>query len=132
MKILPWNRALSNFDIINIVQSTPCISTYFRGVFSRDEISSQLKQAKTIECSIINLDVKDGVGTHWTTYFKFKNHIYYYDSFGNLPAPKELICYFNKKNYEIFYNREQDQPFNSLICGHLCLCFLYNIITSCC
>src|SRR6266576_1770313 len=125
MKILPWNRPLSNLDINNIVRSTPCISKYFRGVFSRDEILL-LKKAKKIECSIINLDIKKGKGTHWTVYFKNGNCVYYYDSFGNLPPPKEFISFFN--NVAIFYNRDRDQEFNSIICGHLCLCFLYKII----
>jgi len=127
MKILPWNRALTDFDIIKIVKKTPLINTYFRGVFSRDEITLSLKQPRKVECSIINLDVKEGTGTHWTAYFKSGNNVYYYDSFGNLPPPKELVAYFSRGE-EIFYNRNQDQEFNSIICGHLCLYFLYKII----
>ncbi len=125
MKILPWSIPLSNVDINNIIQQIPQLLKYFRGVFSRDEILPLLKKPKNIECSILNLDTRNGPGSHWTAYFKIRKNIYYYDSFGNLPPPKELLNYFKEK--EIFYNRNREQEFNTIVCGHLCLCFLYKV-----
>jgi len=120
--MLPWSRALTDFDINRLISKTS-LSSLFQGVFSRDEILKRQFSFLPIECGIINLDLESGIGTHWTAYFKTKNRVYYYDSFGNLQPPKEFISLFDK--YEIFYNRNRDQEFNSVICGQLSLCFLF-------
>lgn len=75
------------------------------------------------ECAIINLDDKDGPGTHWTAYIKNGIHVWYFDSFGNLPPPKELQRYL--RGSKIQYNHDRLQQLNSFNCGHLCLEFLY-------
>lgn len=81
------------------------------------------------ECGIINLDISSGPGTHWTAYVKKNNSIIYFDSYGNLRPPNEVITYFfsdgslNKVNY----NHDQMQTYNSNNCGHLCIKFLYNV-----
>lgn len=75
------------------------------------------------ETGIVNLDDTHGAGTHWTCYKRFKDTIFYFDSFGNLPPPKELLKYFgNVRN--IVYNYERRQAENTSVCGHLCLEFL--------
>lgn len=78
----------------------------------------------TNESAIINLDDKDGPGTHWVAYRKRKNKVLYFDSFGNLKPPLELIEYF--KPAKINYNYQRYQQFDTFICGHLCLKFLSN------
>lgn len=75
------------------------------------------------ESGIINLDSKEGPGTHWVAYKKRGSIVKYYDSFGNLKPPTEVIRYF--RGSTIHYNYERDQEFNTSICGHLCLKFLY-------
>lgn len=78
------------------------------------------------ECGVINLDDKDGVGTHWCAYYKNNNICSYFDSFGNLKPPLELITYFGS-SCRIFYNHKRYQDFNTFNCGHLCLQFLYEM-----
>lgn len=81
------------------------------------------------ECAIINLDNKTGPGTHWVAYRKFKSNIEYFDSFGNLGPPKELLKYFLQRNLnknKIIYNYKKFQNYNTYNCGHLCLKFLIN------
>lgn len=73
------------------------------------------------ECGIINLDSSAGDGTHWVAYYKTDKENHYFDSFGNLQPPKELIKYLGNK---ISYNYTQIQKFNSFNCGHLCIKFL--------
>lgn len=75
------------------------------------------------ETGIINLDDKNNEGTHWTAYKKHGSKVLYYDSFGDLRPPKEVVRYF--KGCKIFYNIEREQEFNTFICGHLVLNFLY-------
>lgn len=74
------------------------------------------------ESGIINLDDSHGEGTHWVCYRKVGLDVYYFDSYGNLPPPKEFVNYMN--DIEIFYNRSRVQQFDSFLCGHLCLLYL--------
>jgi hypothetical protein len=79
------------------------------------------------EAAIINLDDASGVGTHWVAYRKKKFEATYFDSFGDLPPPIELVQYLRKgseaaRNIYYTYNRRQD--FGTVWCGHLCLKFL--------
>lgn len=76
------------------------------------------------ECGIVNLDSNSGPGTHWVCYSKIGNEVSYYNSFGKLKPPLELISYF--KNSKILYNYQSDQSYDSFVCGHLCLLYLYN------
>lgn len=92
----------------------------------KDNLPSS-KTIKKYESGIINLDDSKGNGTHWIAYKKQNNNIFYYDSFGLDKIPKLVLKYFekNKKNKIYSYNN-QDQQFNEVICGHLCLKFLIN------
>lgn len=77
----------------------------------------------TYECGIVNLDILSGSGTHWVAYNKHNRNVVYFDSFGNLKPPHELLTYLGDN---ISYNYTSYQNYNSVICGHLCLRFLYN------
>lgn len=86
------------------------------------------KKIKKHESGIINLDDHLGKGTHWTAYVKNNKIINYFDSFGNLRPPTEVITYFysdGSKN-NIKYNYNKYQSFNATTCGHLSLQFIYN------
>ena len=81
-------------------------------------------QPLTNETAIVNLDSSLGSGTHWVCYRKVGKSIYYFDSFGNLRPPRELLRYFG--DCEVNYNYRRVQTFDSVVCGHLCLKFLLN------
>lgn len=81
---------------------------------------------KNNECAVVNLDSIRGPGTHWVAYFKMNDKVYYFDSFGNLPPPSELVRYF--RNCRIIYNHVRFQKFTEINCGHLCLKFLYSCV----
>lgn len=81
----------------------------------------------TNETGIVNLDSNAGPGTHWVCYQKKANLVQYFDSFGDLKPPLELIKYFGR-NITIKYNYKRKQAFNSVACGHLCLQFLRNVL----
>lgn len=81
------------------------------------------KEPRRIESGIINLDDKNGPGTHWVAYKKRGNEIVYFDSFGDLRPPADLVEYFGNVG-SVKYNYEKYQNYNTVNCGHLCLKFL--------
>lgn len=74
------------------------------------------------ESGIINLDSKEGFGSHWCCWKKSGNQVIYFDSFGNLKPPKDLMEYLGVA--KVAYNYETYQNYDSFDCGHLCLKFL--------
>ena len=78
------------------------------------------------ETAIVNLDDRNGNGTHWVAYRKINDEVEYFNSFGDLIPPKDLLSYWNVANIKYNYHRYQD--FNSVNCGHLCLQFLAGAI----
>lgn len=82
------------------------------------------KKVWKYETGIVNLDT--GRGTHWTGYIKRNNEALYFDSFGNLRPPKEVVSYLRSAGpCLIRYNYERQQSFTDFNCGHLVLKFLY-------
>lgn len=118
-------RPLTYVDLHAFGQHLP----HFRGVFMRDSLPAKPKRNV---CAILNLQTSDEDGSHWVTYIKHKNQKYkkrnggtniiYFDSFGDLRPPQELIDYLGPN---IMYNHDSFQDYNTIICGHLCLLFLY-------
>lgn len=79
---------------------------------------------KRYESGIINLDSVQGPGTHWVAYRKIGDDVLYFDSFGSLKPPIELVRYLGP-DCKIKYNSNAYQTYNTINCGHLCLEFLY-------
>lgn len=80
------------------------------------------KNIKDQETGIVNLDNDHGAGTHWVAYSKKDNLVTYFDSYGDLQPPIELIKYFRGSSIQYNYISYQQ---SSYVCGHLCLLFLY-------
>jgi len=67
-----------------------------------------ISAARRNKNGIVNLD--DARDTHWVAYAKRDNHVIYFDSFGNLQPPKELVRYFGNGVTKIEYNRTPIKP----------------------
>lgn len=78
------------------------------------------------ESGIVNLDDAANPGTHWVAYAKRDNRVVYFDSFGNLRPPKELVRYLGD-GVTIEFNRTSYQTYDQNICGQLCLQFLRRV-----
>lgn len=100
---------------------------HFKGVLMRNELNNnnnkKKKKSSNRECAILNLQTNRESGSHWVAYKKRGDIVEYFDSFGNLPPPKELKNYFH--DCKIYYNYNRFQDYNTYNCGHLCLKFLY-------
>lgn len=117
-RLIVPNKALTNMELERYAF---CLKIpFFRGVFMKDNLPPNIRLNET---GVVNLDNTEGPGTHWVCYKKIGETIYYYDSFGDLPPPKELLHYFRQTPH-LFYNYERQQASDTLICGHLCLEFL--------
>ena len=79
------------------------------------------------ESGIVNLDDATGPGIHWVAYAKRNNRVMYFDSFGNLRPPKELVRYFENDAMAIEYNRTSYQTYDQSFCGQMCLRFLQTV-----
>lgn len=113
-------RPLTNVDLQKFAKKLKI--AHFRGVFMLDDLQSQRPQP--IESGIVNLDTNAGVGTHWVAYYKNGDTVQYFDSFGNLRPPSEVLAYF-KTCKQVVYNHCAFQSFSDTYnCGHLCLKFL--------
>lgn len=113
---------LSNYDIIDIVMQLRI--PHFHGVFMRDMLMKKGKPAVK-ECWILNHGSSKTEGTHWTALAKNFDTVLYFDSFGKLPPPLEVLDYLGS-NVKLYYNAKRYQNYGTSICGHLCLRFLYD------
>ena len=127
-------QPLSNFDIIRICKKLKISN--FKGCFMCDEIRSFCGND---ECFILNTDVSSSFGTHWVAVdiagafdaygagacdaYGADGTTYYFDSFGLEPT-EEIKRYCKEPR---FYNSFEFQKPNEVICGHLCLYFLYRM-----
>lgn len=116
---------LTNFDIIHLAKKLEI--PHFDGVFMRDTLTGK-KRTRSRECWVLNHGSSDTDGTHWTALAKNGTTALYFDSFGKLPPPLEVINYLSKhrNNIRLFYNSKKYQSYGTTICGHLCLRFLYD------
>lgn len=113
---------LSNYDILDLAMKLKI--PHFHGVFMRDTLSK--KPGPTAqECWILNHGSSETNGTHWTALAKKFDTAFYFDSFGKLPPPLEVLDYLDN-HINLYYNAKRYQNYGTVICGHLCLRFLHD------
>lgn len=113
---------LSNYDILDLAAKLKI--PHFHGVFMRDTLSMKRRPA-IHECWILNHGSSNTDGTHWTALAKNCNTALYFDSFGRLPPPLEVLDYLGD-DVNLYYNVKRYQNYGTTICGHLCLRFLHD------
>ena len=114
-------QPLSNFDIIRFCEKLKIDN--FKGCFMREEIGNLDATSNSDECFIMNFDESSSQGTHWIAVNIVSGTTYYFDFFG-LPPTEEIKRYCKEPKY---YNSFEFQKPNKVICGHLCLYFLYRM-----
>lgn len=115
---------LSNYDILDLIVKLKI--PHFHGVFMRDTLLLNKSKPAMQECWILNHGSSQSNGTHWTALAKNNNVAFYFDSYGKLPPPLEVIDYLNGHDVQLYYNVKRYQNYGTTICGHLCLKFLYD------
>lgn len=91
----------------------------------RDELLKKSKP-KIKECWVLNHGSTQTDGTHWSAVCIEYDKAYYFDSFGKLAPPLEVVKYVGDVDIQLYYNTKKYQNYGTNICGHLCLRFLYD------
>ena len=121
------DKTLTNIDLIDYAKKLKIYK--FRGIFMRNTLPKKLQKQ---ECAIVNLNKSMEKGSHWVCYYKKDSDRIYFDSFGQI-TPFEIQNYLKSRNERgigvIQRNTDIVQPFNSVICGHLCL-FVLKALTN--
>lgn len=120
------HHALTDVELKKYAQALNLLN--FRGVYMRNNLPKKIRKR---ESGIINLDNRTGPGTHWTAYNKNNITVDYFDSYGDLRPPIEVMKYFMSDggNNIVRYNYQRYQKEDQTNCGQLALYFLYSLNT---
>ena len=84
------SHPLNNFEMQKYyqiyTQRSSKNKTRFNGVYSRDNLSNEIKDG----AYVINPDKYSDIGTHWVALYVLNNDVTYFDSFGVEHIPKEI------------------------------------------
>jgi hypothetical protein len=112
-------KALTDYECKSICNK---LKIRLVGVYMKDELKAPLKEGNYI----INLQNHNEHGTHWTSFIKHRNDIYYHDSFGVI-MPQNEYDIFLLEHDNIYYKTMQKQDLDAVSCGSWCIYFLYYI-----
>ena len=109
---------INNFDLEKIAKfyKLPLVS-----ICMKDELPTKPKEG----CYIVNMQSStSGQGTHWISFFFFKNICYYFDSFGATPLIEVINFIKTKKGSHLLFNNFIIQNIKNSNCGYFALAFL--------
>lgn len=101
------------------------------GVFASDCLPSYILPSTAI---VVNTDPHTESGEHWVVLYldqEAKSNarercIEYFDSFGRPPYQADFQKFLRHNSHRPFkYNKYRIQGFNTSVCGHYCLTYLY-------
>lgn len=110
-------------EIAQLLKRIPGIRN--TGVYASDCLPLHISPSTAI---VVNTDPHTRSGTHWVVFYLDEdgNRIEYFDSFG-LPPHLPYYQQFLKRNARRYvYNEHRLQGYNSFVCAHYCLTFLYS------
>ena len=98
----------------------------FRGVVFTDKLAKM--KLREIECGILgSRSSKSNEDMHWTCWFKFKDKIYVFDSYGLAPDNRLTKYLKNGKKRTVLHSTFQIQKFGENTCGQWCLFILESL-----
>ena len=108
------NYPMSNLKIDEILQN----NENYIGTFSKDNVPALRNNKSTI----VNLDYSSGKGTHWISYKKINDKIFYFDSYGVAYIPDIIKNQYPK--HKFICNIYRIQSIYSNQCGRYCILFV--------
>ena len=89
----------------------------FRGVFMRDTWS---QYPLNVECGIGNFNTSNQPSSHWVCYYRNKNEIIYFDSYGQITQRYlKTGSEFDRGKEVLQRNTDIVQAASTSVCGHL-------------
>ena len=107
------NYPMSNIKIDEILQH----DKNYIGTFSKDNVPI----LKNNQSTIINLQSHNKKGSHWTSYKRIANKIFYFDSYGVAYIPDIIKNQYPK--HKFICNIYRIQSMDSNQCGRFCILF---------
>ena len=111
---------LTNFEIIKYYKINLDLMVFTL----RDNLPNKIKDGTYVT----NLDEYSDIGIHWILLYVKNNDITYFDSFGVVHIPKEIIKLIGRKN--VIVNVFRIQAFDSIMCGYFCIGFINFMLKS--
>ena len=108
------NYPISNLKIDDILKN----NVNYIGTYSKDNIPV----LKNNQSTIVNLDDSLGKGTHWISYKKINDKIFYFDSYGVANIPDIIKNQY--PNHKFICNIYRIQSMDSNQCGRYCILFV--------
>ena len=108
------NYPMSNLKIDEILKH----DKNYIGTYSKDKVPI----FKNNESTIVNLDDSLGKGTHWISYKKINDKIFYFDSYGVAYIPDIIKNQYS--NHKFICNIYRIESMDSNQCGRYCILFV--------
>ena len=108
------NYPISNLKIDEILKN----DKNYIGTYSKDNVPL----LKNNQSTIINLQNSDKSGSHWVSYKKIGNKIFYFDSYGVGFIPDIITKQY--PNHKFICNIYRIQSMDSIQCGRFCILFI--------
>ena len=108
------NYPMGNLKIDEILKNNES----YIGKLSKDNVPI----LKNNQSTIVNLDDSLGKGTHWISYRKIDNKIFYFDSYGIAYIPDIIENQY--PNHKFICNIYRIQSIDSAQCGRFCILFV--------
>ena len=105
---------MSNLKIDEILKN----NENYIGAYSKDNVSV----LKNNQSTIINLQDHDKNGSHWVSYKKIDNKIFYFDSYAISFLPDVIKSQY--PNHKFICNIYRIQSIDSNQCGRFCILFI--------
>ena len=115
--------ALNTDQIDNLLKNC----TKFKGAYACDQIPNVNDSEYSL---IVNTDVSELPGQHWTALMFKGNNVYYFDSFGrlfdNFSFPDDYRTYLRQLcgSKKVYFQNKVLQGFHSNTCGEYCVYFV--------
>lgn len=111
--------ALSSEQLMCMIKCDPLMRENVLGVFPAD----QLQRLNVGQGLILNTKPHHHPGEHWLAIYNSGNFVEVFDSLAALTDKSEID--FKKIYYNVHFNKRSIQCFDSLVCGHYSIFYLF-------
>lgn len=94
------------------------------GVYASDRLPTRVRPGTAL---VANTVPHTEGGEHWVAFYwdRDANHIEYFDSFGRQPLQTDYQQFLRRNSRHCVFNKYRLQGFDTSVCGHYCLTYLY-------